>query len=152
MGILVGLPRTGGSEKDLQLNFGKVADQQMEVRKPFLPAEWYPQSGVQLTWPHAETDWAYMLEEVQKCFIDIAREIAERELLLIVTPEPEEVKKQIAAIVNMENVRFLECGTNDTWARDLSRVTVWELCLLPPNACCLPTVTDKKIKWKLKSI
>ena len=51
MGILVGLPRTGGSEKDLQLNFGKVADQQMEVRKPFLPAEWYPQSGVQLTWP-----------------------------------------------------------------------------------------------------
>lgn len=24
MGILVGLPRTGGSEKDLQLNFGKV--------------------------------------------------------------------------------------------------------------------------------
>ena len=28
MGILVGLPRTGGSEKDLQLNFGKVADQQ----------------------------------------------------------------------------------------------------------------------------
>lgn len=37
MGILVGLPRTGGSEKDLQLNFGKVADQQMEVRKPFLP-------------------------------------------------------------------------------------------------------------------
>lgn len=26
MGILVGLPRTGGSEKDLQLNFGKVAD------------------------------------------------------------------------------------------------------------------------------
>ena len=126
MGILVGLPRTGGSEKDLQLNFGKVADQQMEVRKPFLPAEWYPQSGVQLTWPHAETDWAYMLEEVQKCFIDIAREIAERELLLIVTPEPEEVKKQIAAIVNMENVRFLECGTNDTWARDHGAITMMD--------------------------
>ena len=25
MGILVGLPRTGGSEKDLQLNFGAEA-------------------------------------------------------------------------------------------------------------------------------
>ena len=47
--------------------------------------------------------------EVQECFINIAREIAKRELLLIVTPEPEEVKKQIAATVNMNNVRFLEC-------------------------------------------
>ena len=47
----------------------------------------------QLTWPHADTDWAYMLEEVQQCFIAIASEIAKRELLLIVTPEPEEVRK-----------------------------------------------------------
>ena len=35
-----------------------------------------------------------------------------------IRPEPEEVKKQIAATVNMNNVRFLECATNDTWARD----------------------------------
>ena len=28
------------------------------------PAEWYPQSGIQLTWPHEATDWAYMLDEV----------------------------------------------------------------------------------------
>ena len=27
-----------------------------------LPAEWEPQSGVQLTWPHAGTDWAPLLE------------------------------------------------------------------------------------------
>ena len=60
-----------------------------------LPAEWAPQSGIQLTWPHAGTDWAHMLTEVQACFTAIAREIAQRELLLIVTPEPEEVKKQI---------------------------------------------------------
>jgi len=46
----------------------------------------------------------------------IAREIAERELLLIVTPEPEAVREQIASSVNMDNVRFLECETNDTWA------------------------------------
>ena len=49
MGIIVGLPCSGGSEKDLQLNFGKVMAQQTEMRAPFLPAEWYPQSGVQLT-------------------------------------------------------------------------------------------------------
>lgn len=79
---------------------------QVETRAPHLPAEWALQSGVQLTWPHANTDWAYMLEEVQQCFIAIASEIAKRELLLIVTPEPEEVRMQISAAVNMDNVRF----------------------------------------------
>ena len=124
MGIMVGLPSPSGSEKDLQLNFGKNMTVQVEMRAPHLPAEWHMQSGIQLTWPHAGTDWAYMLAEVQKCFINIAREIAKRELLLIVTPEPEEVKKQIAATVNMNNVRFLECATNDTWARDHGAITM----------------------------
>ena len=89
-----------------------------------LPDEWAPQSGIQLTWPHAGTDWAHMLTEVQACFAAIAREIAQRELLLIVTPEPEEVKKQISATVNMQNVRFMECETNDTWARDHGAITM----------------------------
>lgn len=124
MGIIVGLPSRDGSEKDLQLNFGLVAHEQVEMRAPFLPAEWYTQSGIQLTWPHAGTDWATMLPEVQACFIQIAREIAKRELLLIVTPEPEEVKKQIADRVNIQNVRFLKCETNDTWARDHGAITM----------------------------
>lgn len=124
MGIIVGYPSPSGSEKDLQINFGKNMTVQVEMRSPHLPAEWYPQSGIQLTWPHADTDWAYMLEEAQACFIHLAREIALRELLLIVTPEPEEVKKQIAETVNMENVRFLQCETNDTWARDHGAVTM----------------------------
>ena len=32
-----------------------------------LPAEWYPQSAVQLTWPHENTDWAPILDEVIPC-------------------------------------------------------------------------------------
>ena len=90
----------------------------MEKTTTYFPAEWAPQSGVQLTWPHAATDWAYMLPRVQACFVNIAREIAARERLLIVTPEPEAVKRQIADTVRMENVRFVQCPTNDTWARD----------------------------------
>ncbi len=124
MGIIVGLPRSGGSEKDLQLNFGKVITEQVEVRAPHLPAEWYQQSGIQLTWPHAGTDWAYMLNEVQGCFLNIAQEITKREILLIVTPEPEAVREQIEATVNMDNVRFLKCETNDTWARDHGAITM----------------------------
>ena len=41
MGIMVGLPSPSGSEKDLQLNFGKNMTVQVEMRAPHLPAEWH---------------------------------------------------------------------------------------------------------------
>ena len=52
-----------------------------------LPAEWYPQSAVQLTWPHENTDWAPILDEVIPCFVAIAKEVIKREKLLIVCPD-----------------------------------------------------------------
>ena len=115
----------------------------MKKTDTYFPAEWAPQSGVQLTWPHAATDWAYMLEQVQECFVNIAREIAARERLLIVTPEPEEVKRQMADSVRMENVRMVQCSTNDTWARDHGALT-----LLSEAG---PTLLDFKFNgWGLK--
>ena len=126
MGYTIGYPFLGGTEKDLQLDFTKMTLDEVEMRAPRLPAEWALQSGVQLTWPHAKTDWAYLLDEVVHCFANIAREIAAREKLLIVTPEPENVKKQISATVNMDNVRFAMCATNDTWARDHGGITVYD--------------------------
>jgi agmatine/peptidylarginine deiminase len=66
-----------------------------------LPAEWEPQSGVQLTWPHADTDWAPMLNEVVFTYRQIAREISKREPLLVAGPP-----------------------TNDTWARDHGFITL----------------------------
>lgn len=120
MGILVGLPTSGDSKKNLQINFEKF---EIGLRAPFLPAEWYQQSGIQLTWPHAATDWADNLPEVEECFIQIAHEIAQRELLLIVCPDPQQVEATIGLRVNMNNVRFLKCETNDTWARDHGAIT-----------------------------
>ncbi len=67
-------------------------------------AEWEPQSMVQLTWPHKDTDWAPMLPEITAVYEEMAREIAKREPLLIVTPE--------------------EFISNDTWARDHGFITV----------------------------
>jgi len=66
-----------------------------------MPAEWEPQSGVQLTWPHAATDWKPMLDEVLQTYHAMAREIKRREQLLIVGPP-----------------------TNDTWARDHGFITL----------------------------
>ena len=67
-------------------------------------AEWEPQSMVQLTWPHKDTDWAPILPEITAVYEGMAREIAKREPLLIVTPE--------------------EFISNDTWARDHGFITV----------------------------
>lgn len=89
-----------------------------------LPAEWYPQSGIQLTWPHAETDWHDMLDEVESCFTDIAREISQREPLLIVAPDIDLVRSRIEAKICGKNIKYLQCETNDTWARDHSGITL----------------------------
>ena len=90
------------------------------------PAEWAPQQFVQLTWPHADTDWAYMLDEVQACFKNIAREIACRQQLVIVAPDVDDVRRQIADEVNMANVTLVELPSNDTWARDHGGITIFE--------------------------
>lgn len=85
----------------------------------YLPSEWHEQEFVQLTWPHRETDWAPIYNEVVECYCNMAREIAKRESLLIVAQYPDEVKEQLKAHnVSMDNIRIFECETNDTWARD----------------------------------
>lgn len=92
-----------------------------------LPAEWEPQSGIMLTWPHANTDWCDCLQDAIACFLAIAREVVKRESLLIVTPEVDVVKSQLVeADISMENIRFFECPTNDTWARDHGFISLFD--------------------------
>jgi len=89
-----------------------------------LPAEWAEQKFVQLTWPHAGTDWEYMLEEVNDCFVNIAHEIIKREDLLIVCQEAGKVKRLLGDI-DFSKITFAEMPTNDTWARDHGGITVF---------------------------
>lgn len=93
--------------------------------KKILPAEWATQDFVQLTWPHADTDWAYMLEEVTECFVNIAREIVKRQQLLIVCVNAEEVETFFSED-ELQRISFAEMPTNDTWARDHGGITVYE--------------------------
>jgi agmatine/peptidylarginine deiminase len=91
----------------------------------FMPPEWFPQSGVQLTWPHGGTDWADSLDEVTPCFVSIAREIAEREKLLIVAPDIGMARIQLDGI-DAGRLIFREMDTNDTWARDHGGISVFK--------------------------
>jgi len=90
-----------------------------------LPAEWAEQQFVQLTWPHINTDWNYMLDEVNACFVNIAHEIIKREELLIVCQEAETVKELLVNI-DLSKITFVELPTNDTWARDHGGIIVFK--------------------------
>jgi len=90
-----------------------------------LPAEWAEQEFVQLTWPHDNTDWADMLDEVNECFVNIAKAILRFERLLIVCVDTAEVEGFFTED-ELEKITFAEMPTNDTWARDHGGITVLE--------------------------
>lgn len=95
------------------------------MKKTYLPAEWHKQSLIQLTWPHIDTDWAYMLEEVDACFLNIAYEILKRQPLLVVAPEPHRIGDRIYEHgCNVKNLTVSTVKTNDTWARDHAFITM----------------------------
>ena len=70
-----------------------------------LPAEWEPQSGIQLTWPHAATDWAPVLDEITATY-----------------------RQVVSAIERYESVLIVQPPTNDTWARDHGFITLVDDC------------------------
>ena len=51
-----------------------------------MPAEWEPQSMVQLTWPHKDTDWAPILPEITAVYEEMAREITKRRISEVPSP------------------------------------------------------------------
>ena len=87
-------------------------------------AEWASQSAVLLTWPHPDTDWKYILDEVVACFSSIAKEIIKQEKLIIVCRSIDEVKKFLGK-VDYSNIIFREICSNDTWARDHGPITIF---------------------------
>lgn len=92
-----------------------------------MPAEWDKQSMVQLTWPHKDTDWKPILEDITNTYVEIAKEIAMREQLIIVAPDTSKVKailNENLSINAVHNIHYLDCPTNDTWARDHAFITV----------------------------
>jgi agmatine/peptidylarginine deiminase len=95
-----------------------------------LPAEWEPQSGVMLTWPHDQGDWGPVLAEVEPVFLRLALEIARRETLLVNCASPSRADALRTALVAAgappQNLVFAVVASNDTWARDHGPITVLE--------------------------
>lgn len=122
-------PGTPAADLDMNLFLGSggTGGSAPLFQKETLAPEWFRQSGVQLTWPHAGTDWASMLQEVTDCYLRLAFEIATRETLLIVAPDTAAVKRLIDERLPRratQHIIYKECPTNDTWARDHAFLTV----------------------------
>lgn len=90
-----------------------------------LPAEWEPQSGVLLAWPHEQTDWASQLAAARQTFCAIVEVISQFEKVLLIVDNLLETEDYLAKHqVKLENIVLFELPCNDTWARDFGPLCV----------------------------
>ncbi len=92
------------------------------------PAEWESQSAVLIAWPHAETDWAQRLAEVEETYIALVAAITRFERVVICVADEDlqtyaEARLRSARI-DMDRVRFIEVEYDDTWLRDSGPITL----------------------------
>jgi agmatine deiminase len=80
---------------------------------------------VQLTFPHADTDWVEMLDEALNCFVDIARAISRFQRVLVVC-HSEAATSALLADIDPARRLIVEIPSNDTWARDHGGITIFE--------------------------
>ena len=93
---------------------------------PRLPAEWEPQAGVIVTWPHSGTDWSSHLEEVERLYHQLSTRILAHEPLLVVARD-EAHRAHILSLLPSSTRHPLHTSlaeTNDTWIRDYGPITV----------------------------
>ncbi|HSR65055.1 MAG TPA: agmatine deiminase family protein [Xanthomonadaceae bacterium] len=93
-----------------------------------LPAEWEPQSAVLVAWPHAGTDWAGRLGEVEETYVALVAAITRFEDVVIVVADDDLQTYAEARLrsnrVDMERVRFVQAPYDDTWLRDSGPLTL----------------------------
>ncbi|MFL6592677.1 MAG: agmatine/peptidylarginine deiminase [Luteimonas sp.] len=92
------------------------------------PAEWEPQSAVLIAWPHAGTDWAERLGDVEETYIALVAAIARFEAVVVCVADDDVqayARARLAsARVDMTRVRFVDVAYDDTWLRDSGPITL----------------------------
>lgn len=93
-----------------------------------LPAEWEPQSAILIAWPHADTDWADRLGEVEDTYIALVAAITRFQPVVICVADDDlqaySRARLASARVDMSRVRFMEIAYDDTWLRDSGPITL----------------------------
>ena len=94
-----------------------------------LPAEWEPQAGVLLAWPHAQTDWAERLAEVESTCTALVAAISRFEPVLVCVADADvraRAEQLIGAACTGRSARieFIDIEYDDTWLRDSGPLTL----------------------------
>ena len=94
-----------------------------------LPAEWEPQAGVLLAWPHANTDWAARLAAVESTCAALIAAIARHEPVVVCVADADvraRAKRLIDAARSgqISKIQFVEIEYDDTWLRDSGPITL----------------------------
>jgi agmatine deiminase len=90
-----------------------------------LPAEWEPQSAIQFTFPHEDSDWQPLLDKVIPCFARIIEMVTRFQKAIVVCKNVAQTA-EILRGCQQENLILVELPSNDTWARDHGGITVIE--------------------------
>lgn len=98
----------------------------MAAKRP-LAAEWDPRfDAVVISWPHAETDWADMLPEINECYIEMLRAfLANGVRTVVLTPEGDRLRTMFRGLP-ADLLSVVEVPTNDTWVRDYGPLTAFD--------------------------
>ena len=100
------------------------------ISKPRFPAEWEPQSAILIAWPHAGTDWAERLAEVEETYIALVAAVTRFEQALVCVADDDieayARARLSSARIDMGRVRFLSVPYDDTWLRDSGPITLCE--------------------------
>ena len=93
-----------------------------------LLAEWSPQDAIQIAWPHAGTDWARLLADIESFYYELVNTLSHQQQVLIAADpslDSERIQAELARRgANLGNVRWFEVATDNTWARDHGPLTV----------------------------
>lgn len=98
------------------------------MSKRIFPAEWEPQQGILLCFPHNGNDWPGKYQAVQWAFVEFIKKVSlYEEVFLVVANKAlkEKVKHMLdMATVNLKKVSFIVQKTNRSWMRDSGPIIV----------------------------
>jgi agmatine/peptidylarginine deiminase len=93
-----------------------------------LPAEWEPQDGVLLAWPHEGTDWAPILDAVEDSYAQLVTAIARHTRALLIVADlvlERRARQRLEATgARIDRITFLRADYDDTWLRDSGPITL----------------------------
>lgn len=94
-------------------------------------AEWEKQRAILMAFPHRQTDWSEILDEVRESFISIIETIVRFEEVVICVDSDdiegrELLQKHFSKTIAGAKIRIYSIACNDTWARDFGAINLEE--------------------------